>query len=240
MEFANPLTQGVLLKRYKRYLVEIIINNQEHRTIYCSHKGAMTGCDTLGSRIWFSHESEHERSLPDILELVEVDAGHLVCVNTQKTVPLLMEGIENGIVEELQGYTVIDSTSPILDDHEFDLALDDNCFVNINSVTLGDEIHRGFFPDAKMEKAVQQLNALIHAKSLGHRAVLIYCVQHTGIDRIFPADHIDSQYGSCLRQALIAGVEIYAYKVDITLDQMHVNKPVEVRIPARMICSSRT
>src|SRR5207244_401427 len=104
----------------------------------------------------------------------------------------------------------------------------------------GDEIHRGFYPDCPTEKGVQQLKALIHAKEMGHRSVLIYCVQHTGINRVFPADHIDSKYGSTLRQAIIAGVEVLAYRIDISLSEMEIAQQIEVRIPSRMICSYRS
>lgn len=246
MEFASPLTQAVLLKRYKRFLAEIVVNNQEHRVIYCPNMGAMTGCDLLGSRVWFSHSSNPRRKFPDTWELVEVDAGYLVCVNTQNANPLVMEAIKNGTISELQGYTHVSLETPLLDDQGFDLYLDEpvnpemnKCYVDIKCVTLGDEIHRGFFPDAPTEKGVQQLKSLIHAKELGNRAVLVFCVQHTGIDRIFPADHIDAKYGAMLRQAIIAGVEILAYRVEISLSEMHIAKPIEVCIPARMICSSR-
>jgi sugar fermentation stimulation protein A len=247
MEFASPLTQAVLLKRYKRFLAEIVINNQEHRVIYCPNVGAMTGCDILGSRIWFSHSPNPRRKFPDTWELVEVDAGYLVCVNTQNSTELVIEGIQKGIITEFQDYTEVNLSKVQLGDHDFDLSLNkdenqqasDTCFVNINSVTLGDEIHRGFFPDAPTDKGVAQLKGLIHAKESGHRAVLMYCVQHTGISRLFPADHIDPKYGTLLRQALIAGVEILAYRVDITLNEMHLEMPIEVCIPARMICSSR-
>lgn len=247
MEFASQLTQAVLLKRYKRFLAEIVINNQEHRVIYCPNMSAMTGCDILGSRIWFSHSPSPRRKFPDTWELVEVDGGHLVCVNTQNSTELVTEGIDAGIIKELQGYAHVNVAPNPLGEYAFDISLcksnpsdeDPSCFVHINNVTLGDEIHRGFFPDAPTDKGVSQLKALIHAKENGYRSVLLYCVQHTGIERLFPADHIDPKYGSLLRQALIAGVEIYAYHVDISLTEMSITRPVEVCIPARMICSSR-
>ncbi len=248
MEFPSPLTQAVLLKRYKRFLAEIVINNQEHRVIYCPNMGAMTGCDILGSRVWFSRSPNTRRKFPDTWELVEVDAGYLVCVNTLNTNQLILEGIVNGVINELQGYTQILLDPPLLEDHSFDILLEKNpgiiddtekCFVVSKGVTLGDEIHRGFFPDTPTEKGVQQLKALIHAKEMGYRAVLIYCIQHTGIERVFPADHIDPKYGSTLRQAMMAGVEMMAYRLDISLSEMHLATPVEVCIPARMICSSR-
>jgi sugar fermentation stimulation protein A len=257
MEFANSLTQAVLLKRYKRFLAEIVLNNQEHQIIYCPNTGAMTGCDVLGSRIWFSHSENPRRKFPGTWELVEVNGGYLVCVNTQYTNQLVIEAIQNGTIEELKDYSQIIQDPPLLEENGFDLLLEKNshfsdeqenisplcgesCFMVIKSVTLGDEIHRGFFPEIVTQGGAQQLKSLIHAKQLGYRAVLFYNVLHTGIERVFPADHIDPQYGQLLRQAVIAGVEIFGYRVDINFNQIKIAKKIEVCVPARLIGTSRS
>ncbi len=244
VEFSGPLTQAVLLKRYKRYLAEVVADNKEHRIIYCPNLGAMTGCDVLGSRIWFSYAPNTLRKYPETWELVEVDAGYLVCVNTHNDVPLVIEGIQDGTIQELQGYQQMTCNPQLLGEYSLSLLLEAKadgtaCYLDVKSVTLGDEIHRGFFPDAPTAHSVAQLKLLIHAREQGYRAVLLYCVQHMGIDRVFPADHIDSEYGRTLRKAIIAGVEILAYRVDISLHNIKLVKPVDVCIPARMICSSR-
>lgn len=249
MEFPSQLTQGVLLKRYKRFLAEIILNNQEHRVIYCPNMGAMSGCDVLGSRIWFSRTVNTSRKFPDTWELVEVDGGNLVCVNTQHVKKLILEAIDKQTIAELQGYTRSEIDPPYLEEEGLDLLLErkeshssitEKCFVVIKGVTLGDEIRRGFFPDCSATRGVQQLKSLISAKQQGFRAVLVYCVLHTGVDRVFPADHIDPDFGAMLRQAAIAGVEVLGYRVDISLSEISVTTQVEVCIPARLICSSRS
>lgn len=259
MEFASSLTQAVLLKRYKRFLAEIVLNNQEHQIIYCPNTGAMMGCDVLGSRIWFSHSSNPQRKFPGTWELVEVNGGYLVCVNTQYTNQLLIEAIQNGTVQELTSYNQIIQDPPLLEENGFDLLLEkdpqpsleesegqsrthfgESCFVVTKSVTLGDEIHRGFFPDMATPAGAQQLKSLIHARQLGYRAILFYNVLHTGIERVFPADHIDPQYGQLLRQAVMAGVEILGYRVDINFNQIKIAKKIEVCVPARMIGTSRS
>lgn len=223
MEFTSSLTQGVLLKRYKRFLAEIILNNQEHRIIYCPNMGAMSGCDVLGSRIWFSQSKNPCRKFPDTWELVEVDGGNLVCVNTQHAKHLVLEAIESGKLVELQGYAKSKLEPPYLEEEGLDLLLEkpdeqgisEKCFVVIKGVTLGDEVHRGFYPDASSQRGSEQVRSLMHAKQQGYRAMLVYCVLHTGISRVFPSDHIDPDYGNVLRQASIAGVEVVGYRVDI-------------------------
>ena len=249
MDFQSQLTQGVLLKRYKRYLAEIILNNQEHRIIYCPNMGVMSGCENLGSRIWFSHTHDSRRPFPDTWELVEVDGGHLICVNTQHVKPILIEAIEKNKITELRDYTQYKLILPYLEEEGFDFILEKNisstlktekCFGVMKAVTLGDEIHRGFYPEAANVQNSEQLKALISAKQRGHRAILIYGVLHTGVQRVFPADHIDPEYGALLRQALITGVEIIGYRVDISLIGLFMGSPVEICIPARLISSSRS
>lgn len=249
MEFTSPLTQAVLLKRYKRYLAEVVLNNQEHRIIQCPNFGAMLGCDMLGSRIWFSRAAVNHRKYPDIWELVEVDNGQIVCVNPQNALPLLLEAIEAKQIPALIDYSPLEM-QPVMEEYSLDLLLEkttshaqtsvqDKCLIGIHTVTLGDEIHRGFFPDAPSDNGIQQLRALVQAKSLGYRAMLVLCSLHTGITRMFPADHIDSQFGCLIRQAIIAGVEVIGCGVDITTESMHLHSNVEVHVPARLISSYR-
>lgn len=250
MEFQSPLTQAVLLKRYKRYLAEIVLNNQEHRVIQCPNYGAMMGCDMLGSRIWFSATDQTHRRYPDVWELVEVDNGRLVCVNTQYALPLFVEALKRDLIPELTGYTPLQE-HPEFEECQLDLLLEkknavpgqsvaEQCLLGIHTVTLGDEIHRGFFPDAPTDSGVQQLRALVQAKALGYRAVLVVCSLHDGVNRLFPADHIDSQFGCLIRQAIIAGVEVIGCGVTITPDSMNLHANVEVHVPARLISSYRS
>lgn len=248
MEYTSPLTQAVLLKRYKRYLAEIVLNNQEHRIIQCPNFGAMVGCDMLGSRIWFSRPENAHGKYPDVWELVEVDNGRLVCVNPNRALPLLMEAIAAKKIPALADYTPI-QFQPAIEEYALDVllekatsvknAVDERCLIGIHTVTLGDEIHRGFFPDAPTDNGVQQLRALVQAKSLGYRAMLVLCSLHSGITRLFPADHIDSQYGCLIRQAIIAGVEVIGCGVDVTTEGLELHGNVEVHVPARLLSSYR-
>lgn len=240
MEFSSPLTEAILLRRHKRFLVDVAVNKTDRRTIYCPNTGAMRGLDILGSRVWFSTSENQRRKYPQTWEVVEVDGGHLVGVNTQRSNRIIHEGINNEIITELQGYETIerDVNFEALKSR-FDFKLIDpsqmqpDAYIEVKSVTMGDEIHRGFYPDALNLRASQQLNALTEIKKQGHRAVLLYCVLNTGINKVFPADHIDGTFGYALRDAHKHGVEVYAYSVSIDERSITVTNPVEVCIPQR-------
>lgn len=254
MKFPNPLHEAILLK-HKKTLAEVILADQQKHTIYCQNPGSLIGCHALGSRIWFSCQSNPHKGYPDTWELIEGKEGQLICVNHQRTKEMVLDSIAQNQIPSLTQYQHILSDVKF-ENQRFDFLLSQHphfhdkeafleegqyacCFGVINSVTLGDEIKRGFFPDVQNKKISKQLAALIKAKEMGYRAVLIYCVTHPGINRVFPADHIDPDFGSLLRQAVIRGVEIMAYRTEITLEEMHIVSPIEVRIPARMLYTPR-
>lgn len=229
MEFCSQLTTGTLLKRSPCFLAQVAVHHQE-RWIYCPNQGALSKCDVLGSRIWFSETP----CAPPTWELVEVDGGHLVCINSLHTQKLLREALQNKLITPLENYTPL-TVNPL--DEQFDLCVKkDNEIgvVQVSPVTLGDEIHRGFFPEVSCVQSKQTLQSLIKAKYKGYRALLIYFALHTGIDRVFPADHLDEEYGCLLRQAIISGVEVLAYRAQISLTQVKITQPIEVCVPARM------
>ena len=107
-------------------------------------------------------------------------------------------------------------------------------YVECQEVTMGDEIHRGFVPDCHNNRYSDDLRKLIHAKQLGHRAVLLYCVNHTGIDWVFPADHIDPNYGALLRQAVSVGVEVIAYRIAVSLTHIALIEAIPAKVPTKM------
>ncbi|MCS5709442.1 DNA/RNA nuclease SfsA [Candidatus Berkiella cookevillensis] len=256
MKFPSPLQEAILLKRYKRFLADIVLANQEKHTIYCPNAGNLIGCNVLGSRVWFSRCSNPNKTYHDTWELVEIEGGKLVCVNHQRAKQIILDGIATNVIAPLSGYQHVLSDVKF-NNQKFDFLLSeyphfndkeklseapkhDNCFVVVQSVTMGDEIHRGFYPDTDDKRITKQLSALIAAKELGYRAVWVYCVMNTGINKIFPADHINPDFGCLLRQAVIRGVEVMAYRVHITLEEMVVTEPVEVCIPARMLYTPRS
>lgn len=256
MKFPGPLEEGILLRRYKKFLADIVLTNQEKHTIYCPNATRLVGCNALGSRIWFSRNSNPNKTYNDTWELVEIDGGELVCVNHHRSKQIILDGIATDIIKPLGHYQHILSDIKF-EQQKFDFLLSeqpyehdkkhiskapsqDSCFVVVQSVTMGDEIHRGFFPDSEDKSITKQLAALINAKEMGYRAVWIYCVLNPSVNRLFPADHINPEFGCLLRQAVIRGVEVIAYRAHINLDEMFINDPVEVCIPARMLYTPRS
>ena len=239
MRFEPPLLPGILVRRYKRFLADVQVAGRGVVTMHCANTGAMTGCDTPGSRVWFSTSLRAERKYPHTLEIVETETGDCIGVNTARANAVVAESLDAGRIPELQAERIrrevrvpalepeslsgkktqreppVASASRIHGRLDFGLyaAVTDErpaTFVEVKSVTLA-RGHLGAFPDAVSERARRHVEALAWCVSVGYRGVLLYCVPHTGIRSVSPADDIDPQYGAALRRASDAGVEVLAY-----------------------------
>ncbi len=232
MEFTPPLRPGILRRRYKRFLADIVTSTGELLTIHCPNTGAMTGCDTEGSRIWYSTAASASRKYAHTLEIVEAQRRHWVGVNSARANSIVREALERGRIEELS-YAGIDCEVAIPDGSgrfDFRLRFDDcrSCFVEVKSVTLdlGDGL--GAFPDAKSVRALRHVTALRTVRAAGHRAVLLFCVQHNGVDRLTTADAIDPAYGAALRVAHSEGVEVIAYRAQVSPERIELEEKLAV------------
>ena len=239
MKFDQTLQSGRLIQRYKRFLADIdiaesSIDNKEI-TIHCPNTGAMTGCNVPGSKVWYSTSANAKRKYPNTWELLETTKGDWACINTALANKLVEEAIEGGVVEALRDYSSLlrevrygEENSRIdilLSGHTVDQRV---CYIEVKSVTLLMDNQVGMFPDAVSTRGQKHLRELMGMVEAGHRAVLFFCVNHTGIERVRPADHIDPEYGQLLRQAAKAGVEILAYRADISSHEIVLTRPIPV------------
>ncbi len=211
-------------------------------TIHCPNTGSMTNCSAPGSRIWYSTSPNQKRKYPHTWEFVETTEGDLAGVNTSRANQVVRQAIETGVIAELDGYAHIQREVQYGEENSrIDLLLTREptatgarCYVEVKNVTLrtiGDEAGVGLFPDAVTERGTRHLRELMSVVASGHRAVLFFCVQHTGIREVRPADTIDPVYGLTLRQAQEAGVELLAYGADIDPPEVVLGRKIPVVCP---------
>lgn len=222
-----PLVAGTLIRRYKRFLADVLLEEGAVVTAHCPNTGSMKGCATPGSRVYLSHSANPGRKYPFGWELVEAD-GFWVGINTGLPNRLAREAIENGTVAELQGYGTIRSEVPYGEHSRIDLLLEGStgrCFVEVKNVTLVDN-RKALFPDAVTTRGQKHLQELMRVVREGDRAVIFFNVQRGDGDSVSPADMIDPEYGRLLRLALENGVEALAYRALVT--------PEEIRLTERL------
>lgn len=230
MQLQKKLTEGVLLKRYKRFLADITDQNGEPITIHCPNTGSMKNCQEPGSRIWYSDSENPKRKYACTWELVEVDNKHIVGINTGLANKLVHEAIASNRIKELTAYESLRTEVAYGEQKSrIDLLLEGTardpnarCYVEVKNVSLGLGDGLGSFPDAVTTRGQKHLQELLHVHTLGHRAVLLFCVQHSGIQRIIPADNIDPEYGRLLREVASKGVEVLAYRADFDVQNSEV------------------
>lgn len=239
MKFATPLQQATLIKRYKRFLADVVLADGSTTTLHCPNTGSMLNCAEPGSRIWYSMAENTARKYPFTWEQVEVDGGHRVGINTGRANALVKEALQNAVIPALCGYATLQSEVGYgSEGSRIDFLLSNghdgqqsHCYLEVKSVTLGLGDGLGAFPDAVTARGLKHLRELVAMCESGQRAVLLFCVQHTGIARVVPADHIDPAYGKALREARAAGLEVLAWGCDIAPQEIVLRHELPVQMP---------
>ncbi|WP_210640953.1 DNA/RNA nuclease SfsA [Pseudomonas sp. Tri1] len=235
MRFSPALEEGRLIRRYKRFLADIETVHGELLTIHCPNTGSMLNCMAPGARVWFSRSSDPKRKLPGTWEIGETPQGRLACINTARANALIEEALRAGVISELNGFTGLKREVAYgQENSRIDFRLDyenSSAWVEVKSVTLGfDGTNVAAFPDAVTLRGAKHLRELACLAREGVRAVQLYCVNLSGIDAVRPAQEIDPVYAAALHDAVAAGVEVLAYGVTLTPDEMWVAHSLPVQL----------
>ncbi|GIU17665.1 sugar fermentation stimulation protein [Shewanella colwelliana] len=234
MLFDPKFEQGTLIKRYKRFLADIQLADGSQITIHCPNTGSMRHCLFPGEKIWYSTSDNPKRKYPNTWEQAHNDVGDIIGINTGRANELAAEGIAQGVVSELSGYASLRREVKYgSENSRIDLLLEDehrpNCYIEVKSCTLLEE-GQGYFPDAVTTRGQKHLRELMEMVRLGHRAVLLFVVQHSGITSVTAARHIDPDYANLLQQAAEAGVEILAYRAQLSPNRAFLAKSCPVKL----------
>ena len=212
------LYRGVLVKRYKRFLADVRLDDGTLLTAHCNNTGSMAGCATPGSPVWLSYHKNPLRKYPYSWELVEAD-GCLVGINTLLPNALVATSIEGGAVPNLAGYDSLKREVTVEKGTRLDMVLYGEgmppCNVEVKNCTL---VRDGVaaFPDAVTERGKKHLQVLAGLKAKGERSVIFFFIQRPDALRFTPADDIDPAYGKTLREVAALGVEIEAWRAQVT------------------------
>ncbi len=220
MEFEASLVEARLVRRYRRFLIDVEDAQGRRWTAHCPNTGSMQGCVEPGLRVWLSRSDRAGRKYAYTWELVEVAPGVVVGVHTGRANALVGEALDRGLVPGLDGYTerrreVRVPEAPmradwLLDGHPRG---DPPCFVEVKNVTAAVAGGTAFFPDAVTERGRRHLEVLTGWVGQGGRAALVFCVQRSDAWSVQPAAWIDPRYAEALRAAAAAGVEIAAVRL---------------------------
>lgn len=233
MQITQPIRQGRLLRRYKRFLADVEVEGGEVLVAHCPNTGSLLGCVPEGAPCVLRDSQNPERKLRYTLQTVEVDGGW-VNVDTGLPNKLVPEAVEARLVPALRGYDRIRTEVKYGKNSRIDVLLEkdsgERCYVEVKNTTLA----RGklaLFPDAVTERGRKHLQELMGVVAEGHRAVMFYCVSRADVTRFSPADDIDPAYGATLREAVEAGVELEAWSTLVEPDRFELGKRLRVALP---------
>lgn len=237
MKFASPLVPATLVKRYKRFLADVVLGDGETITAHVANPGAMTGLQTPGDRVWLSRSPSTTRKLPYSWELVEADFGsglELVGVNTGHPNGIVAEALAADAIPELAGYTSIRREVKYGTSSRIDFLLEHpdrpSCYVEIKNVHLMRERGRAEFPDSVTARGAKHLDELAAITATGARAVMLYVIQIGSATSFNLARDIDPAYGRAFDRARTAGVEAFARACRITIDELKLSEVVPIEL----------
>jgi sugar fermentation stimulation protein A len=233
MRFPAPLVPATLVRRYKRFLADVVLPSGETVTVHCANPGAMTGLNVPGVRVWLSKSANSNRKLSHSWELVEVDLGtglELVGINTSHPNALAAEALAAGLIPELAGYDAVRREVKYGANSRVDFLLEaplrPPCYVEIKNVHLMREPGLAEFPDAVTKRGAKHLAELSAVVAAGHRAVMLYLIQIGSARRFKLARDIDSAYAKAFEVARRAGVEAIVYRCVMSCTGIELAQPV--------------
>ena len=216
MQFEQKLISGKLIKRYKRFLADVKLDDGTVVTAHCPNSGRMTQCQGENWPVLLSPANNPKRKLKYTWELVH-NGQCWICVNTQRANEVAFEAVSKNKISELVEYEKIEREKKYGKNSRIDILLSNPgelCYVEVKSVTL---THNGkfSFPDAPTERGRKHLDELMLMKKEGHRAVMLFIIMRSDAEGFEAATHIDPKYAEKLDEAKKAGVEILFYKTTI-------------------------
>lgn len=236
MKFSQTLESTQLIKRYKRFLADVIHPEQGEITVHCPNTGSMKNCWQEGWKAWILNSQNTKRKYLYTWVLTENSEGELIGINTHFANEIVYEGICQGKVPSLNHYSEIKREVKYGEENSrIDIWLNEEAdknksaretFIEVKSVTLLEDDGKGYFPDAVTSRGQKHLRELMACKQQGHRAILFFLVQHSGIKTVSAASHIDPEYAELLQQAIDCGVEILAYDCLMSDTEIVLNQPL--------------
>ena len=229
MQFTKSLLKGKLIKRYKRFFVDVKLN-KEIITAHCPNTGSMKGLLDKGNEVYLFKNDDPKRKLKYGLEIIKTQKK-LVGINTHMANKIVNHGLNNNLIKELQNNDKIKPEVFFKKDTRFDFLVEKNkqkIFIEVKNVTLFRDKKTAEFPDAITTRGSKHLLALIDVIKKGYKAYLIFLVQIQNMENFKIAKDIDIEYYKNYLTAKKAGVNFFAYRCKINSKEILIDKKIKI------------
>ncbi len=230
MQFTNSLIKGKLIKRYKRFFVDVKLNN-ETVTAHCPNTGSMKGLLDKGNDVYLLRNNNPKRKLKYGLEIIKAKKN-LVGVNTHMANKIVNHGLINNLINELKNNDKIKAEAFYNKETRFDFLVEkknQKSFIEVKNVTLFRDFKTAEFPDAITTRGSKHLLTLIDAIKKGYKAYLIFLVQIQNMEKFKIAKDIDNEYYKNYLAAKKAGVIFLAYRCKINTKEILIEKKLKIK-----------
>jgi len=231
MNFENPLLSAVLIKRYKRFFVDVKVKDKIITT-HCPNTGSMMGLLDKGNKVWISKSNNEKRKLKYTLQIIEENKNK-VGVNTHLTNKIVKEALECGFFKQFSKNALIEPEKKYGSNTRFDFLIRENkikTFIEVKNVTLSRNKHIAEFPDSVTSRGLKHITNLIEAAKKGYNTYLLYVIQRNDCNKFTIAKDIDPEYSKLLTVAIKKKVKILCYDCKFSSKGIKLNKEINLQL----------
>ena len=231
MNFENKLISGVFIKRYKRFFVDVQIENKVI-TAHCPNTGSMKGLLKEGNKVWLSKSNNPNRKLKYTLQIIE-DNNSKVGVNTHLTNKIVLDSLKNNLIKEFDKDIAIKPEVKFGDNTRFDFLITKKnykAFVEVKNVTLMRKPKIAEFPDAITSRGAKHIEELIKASKKGYKVYIAFIIQREDCNQFAIASDIDPKYSELLSKAVKKKLNILCYDCKFSTKGIKLNKKIKFKI----------
>ena len=231
MIFENKLISGTFIKRYKRFFVDVKINNQII-VAHCPNTGSMRGLLERGNKVWLSKSNNPNRKLKYTLQIIQVKNSK-VGVNTHLSNKIVLHALKNNLIKEIDRNILIKPETKFGSNTRFDFFVTKNnykAFIEVKNVTLSRNKYLAEFPDAVTSRGLKHIHELLKAKKQGYEIFILYLIQRNDCKNFTIAEDIDPEYANSLIKAVKKNLKILCYDCKFSSKGIKLNRKIKFKI----------
>ena len=228
MNYKNRLIPGLLIKRYKRFFVDIKLHNKII-TAHCPNTGSMQGLLQKNNKVWISRSDNPNRKLKYTLEIIQ-DKRSKVGVNTHISNKIVHHALQNNLIKEIKNILEIKPETKFGSETRFDFLIknkSNRIFLEVKNVTLSRKKNIAEFPDAVTSRGLKHINELIKASKEKYKIFIIFLIQRDDCDFFKIAEDIDPAYAKALSKAVKNNLKILTYDCKFSTKGIKLNKKIK-------------
>ena len=231
MNFENKLIAGRLIKRYKRFFVDVKIKNKTI-TAHCPNTGSMYGLLKKGNKVWVTKSNNPNRKLKYTLQIIQ-DKKSKVGVNTHLANKIVHHALENNLIKEFDKKVQVKPETKFGTNTRFDFLITQKkfkAFIEVKNVTLSRIKNLAEFPDAVTSRGLKHINELLKASNMGYKIFILYLIQRNDCKLFKIAEDVDPEYSNSLIKAVEKKLNILCYDCKFSSKGIKLNQKVKFKI----------